>query len=96
MKEDLKAVPDEMRAARRDTDRRLADIEEEHPIVREALDWRLVLAAAAIALVVAFVARLVGLGFALSLGLFVVLFAGGWFVLSRRAAPRRRTDAART
>jgi type VI protein secretion system component VasF len=89
MKEDLKAVPDELRAMRDDAERQLSDTAEEHPAVRQALDLRLVLVAGAVALVVAFVVRLVGAGFVLSLLVFLVLFAGGWLGLSRAAAPRR-------
>jgi hypothetical protein len=89
MREDLKAVPEELRATRDDVERKLSETAEEHPAVRKALDFRLLLAAAAVALIVAFVARLAGLGFVLSLLIFLVLFAGGWIGLSRAAAPRR-------
>jgi uncharacterized membrane protein len=89
MREDLKAVPDEMRATRDDMERRLSETAEEHPAVAQALDLRLVLIAAAVALVVAFIVRVAGLGFVPSLLVFLALFAGGWLGLSRAAAPRR-------
>ncbi|HVE67376.1 MAG TPA: hypothetical protein VNB64_02220 [Solirubrobacteraceae bacterium] len=89
MREDLKGVPDEVRATRDDVERKLSDTVEEHPTVRQALDFRLLLVAAAVALVVAFVARLAGLGFVLSLLIFLVLFGGAWIGLARAAAPRR-------
>ncbi|MDX6697929.1 MAG: hypothetical protein QOE65_1326 [Solirubrobacteraceae bacterium] len=89
MREDLKAVPDELRATRDDVERRLSDTAEEHPAVAQALDLRFVLAAGAVALVVAFVARIAGLGFLPSLLLFLVLFGAGWLGLARAAAPRR-------
>lgn len=89
MREDLKGVPDELRATRDDVERKLSEAADEHPAVRAALDFRLLLAAAALALVVALAARVAGLGFAPSLLLFLVLFAGGWIAISRYAAPRR-------
>jgi Flp pilus assembly protein TadB len=89
MREDLKAVPDELRATRDDMERKLSEAAEEHPAVGKALDLRLLLLAAAVALVVAFVARIVGLPFILSLLLFLAVFIGGWLGLSRAAAPRR-------
>lgn len=91
MKEDLKAIPDEVRATRRDAERKLSETAEEHPVVREALNLRLLLIAAVVALVVALVLRIAGLGFALSLLVFLVLFGGGWLGLSRMAAPRKPT-----
>jgi Flp pilus assembly protein TadB len=96
MKEDLKAVPDELRATRDDVERKLAETAEEHPAVREALDFRLLLLAAAVALVVAFVARLAGLSFIFSLLLFLAVFFGGWLGLARASAPRRPVDPARS
>ena len=90
MREDLKGVPDELRATRDDVERKLGAAAEEHPAVRQALDFRLLLLAAAVALVIAFVARIAGLGFLLSLLIFLVVFLGGWLGLARAAAPRRR------
>ena len=87
-REDLKAVPGELRATRDDVERKLTEATEERPVVRKALDLRLLLLAAVVALVIAFVAQLAGLGFILSLLLFLVLFIGGWLGLSRAAAPR--------
>ena len=92
MKEDLKAIPDELRATHRDAERKLAETADEHPVVREALDLKLLLLAAVVALAVAFVLRLVGLAFTLSLLVFLVLFLGGWLGLSRLSAPRRQTE----
>ena len=89
MREELKGVPDEVRATRDDVERKLSETVEEHPTVRQALDFKLLLVAAAVALVVAFVARLAGLGFILSLLIFLVLFGGAWLGLARAAAPRR-------
>ena len=89
MREDLKGVPDELRATRDDVERKLGEAAEEHPTVRQALDFRLLLLAAAVALVIAFVARIAGLGFLLSLLIFLVVFFGGWVGLARAAAPRR-------
>ena len=88
MREDLKAIPDEVRATRQEAERKLADTAEEHPAVRQALDLRLLVVNAAIALVLALALRLAGLGFAISLLVFLVLFLGGWIVLVRVSAPR--------
>ncbi len=96
MKEELKAVPDEVRATRRDVERKLRETEDEHPVVREAMDLRLLVVAAGIAIVLAFALRLAGLGFALSLVAFVVLLAGIWLGLARLAAPRRPTRPVRS
>ena len=89
MREDLKAIPDEVRATRREAERKLADTAEEHPAVRQALDLRLLVVNATIALVLALALRLAGLGFAISLLVFLVLFLGGWVVLARASAPRQ-------
>jgi Flp pilus assembly protein TadB len=96
MREDLKALPDELRATRREAEQKLQETAEEHPVVREALDLRILLAAALGALVIAFVLRLAGLGFAISLLVFLVLFVGGWLGISRAAAPRRSNRPARS
>jgi hypothetical protein len=92
--QDLKGVPDDLRTVSDDADRALEHAESEHPALKWALDIRVVLASAAIALVVAFVARLVGLGFLLALLLFFALFAGLWAGITHAAAPRRPTDPA--
>ena len=87
-REDLKAVPGELRATRDDVEGKLSQAAEDRPVVRQALDLRWLVLAAVVALVIAFVARLAGLGFIVSLVLFLVLFIGGWLALSRAAAPR--------
>ena len=94
MREDLKAVPEDVRAAGREAEHKLEATADEHPIVREALDLRLLLVAAAVALLVAFGVRVAGAGFLISLVLFVVLFVGGWLLAARAAAPRRPTRPA--
>lgn len=96
MREDLKGVPDEVRKTRDDVDRKLTETVDEHPVVGKALDFRLLLIAAAVALVVAFVARIAGLGFVMSLLVFVLVFAGGWLGLARAATPRPPTDSERS
>jgi len=93
MREDLKGVPDELRATRDDVERKLSDATENRPAVEKALDLKLVLIAAVVALVVAFVLRLVGLGMIPSLLVFLVLFGGLWVGLSRAAAPRPPAEA---
>src|SRR5215207_3267685 len=87
-KEDLKAVPQDVRQSAREADQKLEEVAGEKPAFGQALDLRLVAVAAAVALVVAFLLRLAGLGFVPSLGLFLILFLGGWFVAVRAAAPR--------
>jgi hypothetical protein len=89
--QDLKALPDDLRTVADDADRALEHAEAERPALKWALDIRVVLTSAAIALVVAVVARLVGLGFPLSLLLFFMLFAGLWAGITHAAAPRRPT-----
>jgi hypothetical protein len=89
--EDLKAVPEDVRDARREAERKLDKTVQENPAVDRALDLRIVLLAAAGAFLVALVARLVGVGFMPALILFVVLFAGAWFVLAKASAARRPT-----
>jgi Flp pilus assembly protein TadB len=92
--QDLKAVPDDVRTVVDDADRALERAEDEHPALKWALDIRVVLASAAIALVITLVARLAGLGFLLSLLLFFALFAGLWAGITRAATPRRPTRPA--
>lgn len=90
--QDLKALPDDLRAVADNADRRLEHAEAERPALRWALDIRVVLTSAAIALVVALVARFIGLGSPLTLLLFFLLFAGLWAGITRAAAPRRPTQ----
>jgi hypothetical protein len=89
--QDLKAVPDDLRTVTDDADRAFENAEAEHPALKWALDIRVVLTSAAIALVVALVARFAGLGFVLALLLFFALFAGLWAGIPHAAAPRRPT-----
>jgi hypothetical protein len=92
--QDLKAVPEDLRTVVDDADRALERVEAERPALKWALDIRVVLASAAIALVVTLVARFAGLGFLLSLFLFFALFAGLWAGITRAAAPRQPTRPA--
>ena len=89
--QDLKALPDDLRTVTDKADRALEHAEAERPALRWALDIRVVLTSAAIALVVALVARLIGLGSPLALLLFGALFAGLWAGITRAAAPRPPT-----
>jgi hypothetical protein len=90
--DDLKAIPEDLREVAHETERKLQQAVEEHPALTWALDLRVVLTAAIIALATSFVARLAGLGFLLALLLFVALFAGVWAGITRMAAPRRPTQ----
>ena len=91
--EDLKTVPgglrDDARDLTRSADETLGRKFEEKPALEKAFDWRIGLAALAIALVLALLLRLVGLSPGLSALVFLVVFAIGWFALARAAAPRR-------
>jgi hypothetical protein len=89
--QDLKALPDDLRNVTDNADRALEHAEAERPALRWALDIRVVLTSAAIALVVALVLHLIGLGSPLALLLFFVLFAGLWAGITRAAAPRPPT-----
>jgi hypothetical protein len=89
--EDLKAVPKDVRDARHEVERKLDKAVEEKPAVARALDLKIVLLAAAGAFLLALLARLVGLGFMPSFILFLVVFAGAWFVLAKASAARRPT-----
>ena len=80
-----------MRTVADNADRALEHAEAERPALKWALDIRVVLTSAAIALVVAFVAHLAGLGSPLALLLFFALFAGLWAGITHAAAPRRPT-----
>ena len=89
--EDLKAIPDDLRAASRDADHKLRRAEAEHPQLTWALDLRVVLTSAALALAISLVARWAGLAFPLALLVFLVLFGGVWAGITRLASPRRPT-----
>jgi Flp pilus assembly protein TadB len=91
--EDLKGVPDEVRSAVHEADENLAEAVEARPALERAIDFRLVLAAAGVALVVALLVRvLLNVGFLISLVVFLVLFAGGWVGVARASMARRRTQ----
>jgi Flp pilus assembly protein TadB len=89
--DDLRAIPDDLREVRDEADRALERAAAERPALSWALDVRVVLTAATVALVIAFVTRLAGLGFLLALLVFLLLFAGLWAGITRAAAPRRPT-----
>jgi Flp pilus assembly protein TadB len=87
--EDLRAIPEDLRSAARHADREIKQAAAERPALAQALDPRLVIVIAALALLAAVVLRAAGLGFLPSLLVFLVLFAGGWLGVSRAAAARR-------
>jgi hypothetical protein len=91
--EDLRAIREDWRDVKDNADRKLQNAEEEHPSLRWALDLRVVLTAAAVALLVSLVVHLAGAGFIPTLLLFLVLFAGVWAGITRAATPRRPTRA---
>jgi Flp pilus assembly protein TadB len=95
LREDLRAVPDEVRSLAREGDQRLREKTEERPVLAHALDFKVVLGAAAIAFVVALLLTLIGLPSMLSIVIFLILFGVLWWVLARAAAPRRATERAR-
>jgi hypothetical protein len=86
--EDLKALPDDVRQMARGTEDKLQDATKDKPTLAWALDFRVVLTAAAVAILVSLVLRLAGLGFLLTLLVFFLLFGGLWYGISRFAAPR--------
>src|SRR3954449_9482481 len=86
--EDLKALPDDVREMARGTEDKLQEATKDKPTLAWALDFRVVLTAAAVAILVSLVLRLAGLGFLLTLLLFFILFGGLWYGISRFAAPR--------
>ena len=89
--EDLKAVPEDMRAVAHTADEKLQQAARERPALIWALDVRVALAAAAVALLVAFVLRMAGLAFVPALLLFGLLFAGVWAGITRAASRRGPT-----
>ena len=78
-----------MRDAAHDLEAKLDEKVRERPALSWALDVRVVLTSAAVALAIALVARLIGVGYLMALILFFVLFAGLWTGISSAAAPRR-------
>lgn len=90
LREGLRATPDMVRDSVRDADERLGERVEERPALGHALDWRVAAGAFLIALVVAFVLRLLGMGLMVSFILFVALFVGLWGLGARVFAPARR------
>jgi Flp pilus assembly protein TadB len=95
LKEDLRGVPDDLRAAARDVEKSLQQSTERRPMIGYLLDVRIVLVAAAGAFVIALILRLLGLGFLLSVLVFLLLLGGLWMVLARAAAPRPPTSRTR-
>ncbi len=87
--EHVEALREDLGGIRDRTDEKLEAAVEERPSLRLALDFRVVLTAAAVALGLAVLARLLGLGYVLSLLVFAALFAGLWAGIPRVAAPRR-------
>ena len=87
MIDDLKGAPDVMRDTVRDTDQAFAEKIDSSRTAANALDWRTVLTAAAIALVIAGVLRIIVLGPMVSVVLFVVLFLAGWALLANSRFP---------
>jgi uncharacterized protein (DUF58 family) len=94
-REDIRAVPDDVRTVMRDVEGSLEEKAEERPIVRYMLDLRIVLVAALGAFVIALILMLIGLGFIFSLIVFLLLLIGLWLVIAGAAAPRRPTTRAR-
>ena len=89
IKEDLKGLPDDVREVAHDLEAKLDETVRERPALNWALDIRVVLTSAAVALGIALIARFVGLSFFLAFLLFLIVFAGLWTGISTTAAPRR-------
>lgn len=94
-RDDIRAVPDDVRNASREVEGSLEETAERRPIVRYLLDLRIVLVAIVGAFVIALVLRLIGLGFVFSMIVFLLLLVGLWLVIAGAAAPRRPTSRAR-
>ena len=94
-REDIKAVPDDMRNVRREVEGSLEEKADERPIVRYVLDLRIVLVAVVVAFLIALILRLIGLGYIFSLIVFLLLLGGLWLVIAGAAAPRRPTSRTR-
>jgi hypothetical protein len=94
-RDDIRAVPDDMRTVARDVEGSLEEKAEERPIVRYVLDLRIVLVAVVSAFVIALILRLIGLGFLPSLLVFLLLMVGLWLLIAGAAAPRRPTSRSR-
>lgn len=90
--EHVEAIREDLGGIKERTDRKLQDAVEDRPSLRMALDFRVVLTAAAVSVGIAVAARLIGLGYVLSLLLFALLFAGLWYGIPRVAAPRRGNE----
>jgi Flp pilus assembly protein TadB len=93
--DDLRAVPDDVRNAMRETEGKLERTAEERPVMAYALDLRIVLVSVLGAFVVALILRLLGLPFMLSFLVFLLVLGGLWMVLANAAAPRRPTARSR-
>jgi hypothetical protein len=94
-RDDIRAVPDDVRNVMRETEDSLEEAAERRPIVRYVLDLRIVLVAVVGAFVIALILRLIGLGFVFSMIVFLLLLVGLWLVIAGAAAPRRPTSRAR-
>jgi hypothetical protein len=92
MREDIKGLPDDMRAAARDVEGSLQEKVERRPVIGYLLDVRIVLVAALGAFIIALILRLLGLNFLLSVIVFLLLLGGLWMVIAGAAAPRRPTS----
>ena len=88
---DLKALPDDVRDVTRNADEKLREATRDRPAFMWATDIRVVLTAAALAVLLALVFRWAGLGFVPTLLLFALLFGGVWAGITRLAAPRKPT-----
>ena len=91
MTEDLKALPDDLREVRRDADEKIEQAAEDRPALAWALDLRIPLMAGLLALLVAVIVRVLGVGFLPAFVLFLLCFAGAWVALTKVAAPRKPT-----
>lgn len=94
LNEHMEALREDLGGLKGRTDGKLEEAVADRPALRLMLDFRVVLTAAAVSLAIAVVARMIGLGYLLSLLLFAGLFAGLWFGIPRAAAARRPNEPA--
>ena len=87
MIDDLKGVPDVARDAVRDTDQAMTNKVEESRTTANFLDFRTLLVAAGIALVVAALLRILFLAALPSAAVFVALFIAVWAILASQRHP---------
>jgi Flp pilus assembly protein TadB len=93
-RDDIRGVPDDVRAAARDFEGSLQETAERRPLIGYLLDVRIVLVAALGAFLIALILRLLGLSFLLSVLVFLLLLIGLWLVIAGAAAPRPPTARA--